>query len=226
MAALGPIAAPATRLRAPSWLCSVQELFSAYLPLVLMSVLALGTWWLVKNTPLPLGPTEAVPKRHEPDYLMQGFDVQRFDAKGALRVRVSGREMRHYPDTDTLEIDDVLVHAIGKEGSVMIAKALRGISNADGSEVQLVGEVRVQRFVRDKEGVLGAAPQVEIQGEFVQAFVALEKLRSHLPVRITYPGGEMRAQTLDYDNLKGLLEFSGRTRMQMSSRPNNARPGL
>jgi len=28
------------------------ELLSSYLPLLLMGVLAMGTWWLVKNTPL------------------------------------------------------------------------------------------------------------------------------------------------------------------------------
>jgi lipopolysaccharide export system protein LptC len=222
---LGPAAPPSAERKAPGWLCGIQELLSAYLPMLLMALLAAGTWWLVKNTPLPLGPTEAVPKRHEPDYVMQGFDVQRFDAKGELRVRVAGREARHYPDSDTLEIDDVLVHSIDLNGNIMIAKALRGLSNADGSEVQLLGEVRVQRFLRDKDGLLGAAPQVEIQGEFVHAFVTLEKLRSNKPVRVSYPGGELRAQSLDYDNLKGLVELGGRSRMQMSSRPSNQRPG-
>ncbi len=207
---------PFARQRAPGWLYGVQELLSAYLPMLLMSVLALGTWWLVKNTPVPLSPTQDAPKRHEPDYQMQGFDVQRFDAKGALRVRVSGREMRHYPDTNTLEIDDVRVHATGADGAVLIAKAARGVSNADGSEVQLLGAARVQRFVRDASGLLASAPQVDIQGEFVQVFVALERLRSDRPVRVSYPGGELHAQSLDYDNLKGLLEVTGRSRLQLS----------
>lgn len=217
-------ALPCARQGAPSWLCGVQELLSAYLPLVLMTLLALGTWWLVKNTPLPSGPTESVPQRHEPDYQMQGFDVQRFDAKGMLRARISGREMRHYPDTDTLEIDDVLVHSTNLGGDILIAKAARGVSNADGSEVQLQGDARVQRFVRDQQGLLNATPQVDIQGEFVQVFIALERLRSNRPVRISYPGGELQAQSLDYDNLKGLLEVSGRSRMRMSSHPSGARP--
>jgi len=218
------VSLPCARQRAPGWLCGVQELFSAYLPMLLMSVLALGTWWLVKNTPSPVNPTEEVPKRHEPDYQMQGFDVQRFDAKGALRVRVSGREMRHYPDTNTLEIDDVVVHSTSADGAVLTAKAARGLSNADGSEVQLLGAARVQRFVPNEKGLLSSAPQVDIQGEFVQVFVALERLRSDQPVRISYPGGELHAQSLDYDNLKGLLEVSGRSRMQMSPQRSGRRP--
>jgi hypothetical protein len=33
----------------------LRELLGAYLPLLLMALLALGTWWLVKNTPRPSG---------------------------------------------------------------------------------------------------------------------------------------------------------------------------
>ena len=215
---------PCARQRAPSWLCGVQELFSAYLPLVLMGILALGTWWLVKNTPLPQGPTEPVPLRHEPDYQMQQFDVQRFDADGSLRMRISGNEMRHYPDTDTLEIDAVLLHSTNADGAILIAKAERGISNADGSELQLQGGARVQRFVRDPQGVMVAAPQVDIQGEFVQIFVARERLSSNQPVLISYPGGTVRADSLDYDNLKGVLNINGRSHLRVSSQPSGARP--
>lgn len=207
---------PCARQSAPSWLCGVQELLSAYLPMVLMSILALGTWWLVKNTPLPLGPTELLPKRHEPDYQMQRFDVQRFDAKGLLRMRISGRELRHYPDTDTLEIDDVQVRATSQSGALVIAKAERGVSNADGSEVQLLGNAHVQRFVADAQGGLDTEPQVQIEGEFVQVFVALERIRSSRPVRVSYPGGELRASAIDYDNLKGTLEVNGRSHMRLS----------
>ena len=44
---------------------------SAYLPLLLMALLALGTWWLVRNTPTVPQPKPALPPRHEPDYTMQ-----------------------------------------------------------------------------------------------------------------------------------------------------------
>jgi lipopolysaccharide export system protein LptC len=210
---------PCARQSAPPWLCGVQELLSAYLPMVLMSILALGTWWLVKNTPLPPGPTEAVPKRHEPDYQMQGFDVQRFDAKGLLRVSISGRELRHYPDTDTLEIDDVQVRATNQNGALVIATAERGVSNGDGSEVQLLGNAKVQRFAADAQGRTDTAAQVQIEGEFVQVFVALERIRSSRPVRVSYPGGELQASAIDYDNLKGMLEVSGRTHLRLSPTP-------
>ncbi|MDY0106413.1 MAG: LPS export ABC transporter periplasmic protein LptC, partial [Giesbergeria sp.] len=42
--------------------------FSLYLPVLLMGLLALGTWWLVRNAPQVQVPRPASAPRHEPDY--------------------------------------------------------------------------------------------------------------------------------------------------------------
>lgn len=218
MVSLAPPPAPAQR-RAPSnWLWSLQALLSAYLPLLLMAFLAAGSWWLVKNTPTADGPTEPAPPRHQPDYRMQGFELQRFDGEGALRFRIEGREMRHYPDTDTVEIDGVRLRGLGRDGALTEASALRALSNADGSELQLLGEVRVRRFEPGAGGVLATVPQLQIDGEFLHAFLNQELLRSHLPVLLRYAGGELKAQGIEYDHLKGQLRLTGHSSARFDAR--------
>ena len=102
---------------------------SSYLPVLLMALLALGSWWLVKNTPL-LEPGRApVPPRHEPDYTMARFMVQRFAPEGPLRTQIEGDELRHYPDTDTFEIDNPRIRGIAPDGRVTIASAKRWTMN-------------------------------------------------------------------------------------------------
>jgi len=101
----------------------------------------------------------------------------------------------------------VRLQAYGENGSRTEAQARRALSNSDGSEIQLLGEVQVQRY--PAKSAAGALPDLQVQGEFLHAFVNTEKLRSHLPVRIATRGGEMRAQNFEYDNLKGLLSFNG-----------------
>jgi len=193
-----------TRLQQP-WTWRLQSLLSAYLPLLLMAFLASGTWWLVKNTPMADAPTEAVAPRHEPDYRMNGFELQRFSPDGTLRVRLQGSEMRHYPDTDTLEIDGVEVRVFRPDGVTTRATALHALASGNGSEIQLTGEVHVRRVDA------GGGVSLEMNGEFLHAFVNTEKLRSHLPMQIRTPGGEIQAQSFDFDNLSGKLSFSGRT---------------
>ena len=64
-----------------------MEKLSLYLPVLLMGLLALGTWWLVRNAPKPIavGPERAV--MHEPDYYMKDFSIKSFDVTGRLKSR-------------------------------------------------------------------------------------------------------------------------------------------
>ncbi|WP_083748773.1 LPS export ABC transporter periplasmic protein LptC [Pelomonas sp. KK5] len=214
-----PPAAARARVPVP-WLWRLQSLLSAYLPLLLMAALAGGTWWLVKNTPSAEDQAEAPPPRHEPDYRMNDFSLERVGANGLLRGRIEGRELRHYPDTDTLEIDEVRLRAIGTDGSLTLATARRGVSNSDGSDMQLYGDVLVQRFLVDASGAPLPTPQLVVRGEFLQALSNSEQLRSHLPVTIDYGGAHLQAQTFLYDHLHALLNYSGRTTGRFDVGPN------
>ncbi|MEP6877178.1 MAG: LPS export ABC transporter periplasmic protein LptC [Burkholderiales bacterium] len=190
-------------LRAP-WAWRVLDTASAYLPLLLMAALALGTWWLVKNTPLFEADRSAAPLRHVPDYTMTQFMVQRFAPDGAMRVQIEGDTMRHYPDTDTLEIDNPRIRAFGEDGRITNATARMAIANRDGSEVQLSGGAHVVREATDKN------PAIEFRGEFLHCFQNTERVRSHLPVLVTQGGTEIRADSMAYDNLAGVLDLKGR----------------
>src|SRR5687768_13673540 len=59
-------AEPAVSHAAQPWRWRLFELVSSYLPLLMMALLALGTWWLVKSTPLDDEERVATPPRHEP----------------------------------------------------------------------------------------------------------------------------------------------------------------
>jgi lipopolysaccharide export system protein LptC len=202
-------ARPATVVHGlPSWPVRVRQALSAYLPLVLMLLLALSTWWLVKNSPQPQEPGGPVTLRHVPDYTMQRFAVQRFTREGAQRALLEGEQLRHYPDTDTLEIDDVRIRSVAPDGRVTTATARRAVSNGDGSEVQLLGGARVV-------SALEGEPPIEFEGEFLHAFLDAERVRSHLPVTVRQAGSELRAQGLDYDNLSRTVRLGGRVQARL-----------
>jgi len=193
-----------------------QSLLSNYLPLLLMAVLASGTWWLVKNTPMLDAPGELAAPRHVPDYRMANFEIQRIGADGRLNVQIAGAELRHYPDTDTVEIDNARVRAVGPDGTLAIAEAKRAISNGDGSDMQLMGDVRLRRL---PPGAGEDAPaQLEVRGEFLQALSNSEILRSHLPVTIRQGGSTLNAQNFEYRHLTGQVSFSGKAQGQIPSK--------
>ncbi len=185
------------------WYARWIDLASAYLPLIMMAVLAAGTWWLVRNAPSVEAGRAVEAPRHEADYVMTRFVVQRFAADGMLRTQIEGEALRHYPDNDTLEIDDARIRAIGEGGAVTLASAKHALSNGDGSEVQLLGDARILR------PAMGKQEAVEFRGEFLQAFRNVEQVRSHLPVVVTQGASVVRADGMEYDNLARVVELKG-----------------
>ena len=195
------------RLRQPLGV-RLHDAMSTYLPLLLMVLLALGTWWLVRNTPAGQEAPVARPVRTDPDYTMRGFSLSRFGADGRFAVRIEGDVMRHFPDTDRFEVEGVRIDAVAPDGRTTRASARRALANGDASEVQLLGAARVV-------AELGPGDRVEIEGEFLHAFVRFERLRSHLPVKVRRGEATTDAGGFDYDHLERRLKLDGPVRSSL-----------
>ena len=179
---------------------------SIYLPIILMGVLALGTYWLVRSTPVFTPPQAPRPPSHEPDYFMKKFTVKTFDSAGKLKSEVSGAQAKHFPDTDTLEIEGARIRSFDAQGQLTTITANRALTNADASEVQLIGNALAVR-----EAVAGPkpAPRMEFKGEFLHAFMKAERLKSDQPVVLTRGSDRFVADAMEYDNLKQVIELRG-----------------
>ena len=196
---------------AQPWPVRLREGLSAYLPLLLMTALALATWWLVENSPRPPQAATKQPVPTDPDYTMTTFSLDRFAADGRLKLRIEGDRLRHYPATDRVEIDGVRVRAIAEDGRETLAHAARAIGNGDGSEMQLLGGAEVTSVDA------GGAPVV-MRSEFLHAFLVTERVKTHLPVLIRSAGTDMHAAGMAYDNATRRLDLQGPMRVVLSPR--------
>ena len=180
-----------------------------YLPLILTATPALGTYWLVRNAPRLLEPTAKEAPAHDPDFFMRDFVVKSFQPNGDLRTELFGKEGRHYPDTDTLEVDEVRFRSISDQGLVMHGSANRGLSNGDGTEIQLFDNAIV---IRDAATTPKGAPlpRLEFRGDFLHAFTDTERVKSDKPVILTRGADTFTADSMDYDNLTGVANLKGR----------------
>ena len=183
---------------------------AAYLPVILMGIVALATYLLARNTPVFLPAAAARDATHEPDYFLRDFTVRSFDVNGRLKSEVSGTEGRHYPDTDTLEIDQPTIRSYAKDGRMTVAQAGRAITNADGSEVQLFEQAVVVREAL--QAGVGKAP-ITLRSDFFHIRMNTEEIRTHLPVQLTRGDNDtFSADQMRYDNLARSLELTGRVR--------------
>ena len=217
----GPVdlsfAGPEPVAPAAPWYLRLLDLGSAYLPLIMMAVLAAGTWWLVRNAPTVDVRRAAPAARHDADYVMNRFVVQRFAPDGSLRTQIEGAQLRHFPDNDTLEIDDARIRAVGQNGAVTLATAKHALSNGDGSDVQLLGDAHVTR------PATGQDETIEFRSEFLQAFRNIEQVQSDKPVVVTQGTSVIRAAGMHYDNLSRVIDFTGPTSASFTSAKKAAR---
>ena len=185
--------------------------FLLYLPLCFMGLLALGSYWMVHSTPPPAPAALPVVRGHEPDYFMHGFSIKTFDADGQIRSEIKGDTVRHYPDTQWLEIDGIRIRSLDTRGRLSTASADHGLTNEDGSEVQLLGNALVVReagTAPDQQ----ATPRLQYRGEFLHVFMNSERVQSHKPVDLQRGNDHFSADSMAYDNVEQTLQLTGRVR--------------
>jgi lipopolysaccharide export system protein LptC len=175
-------------------------------------VLALGTYWLVRSTPVFTPPEAPRPPSHEPDYFMKKFTVKTFDRAGKLKSEVSGAEAKHFPDTDTLEIEGARIRSFDAQGQLTTVTANRALTNADASEVQLMGNALAVREAVGGQSGQKPVPRMEFKGEFLHAFMKSETLKSDKPVVLTRGADRFVADAMEFDNLKQVIELRGRVK--------------
>jgi lipopolysaccharide export system protein LptC len=122
-----------------------------------------------------------------------------------VRHELRGKELRQYKDDRTLEVDQPQLLRQAAAGGTQRASAQRAISNADGSDVQLLGQAVVRREAPGK-------PIVEIKSDALFVFQPDELVRSNKPVSIVRGKDEYSGSGMVYRGLQGTFELEGPAR--------------
>ena len=201
------------------WLQAAWDRLTLYLPILLMAFFALGSWWLVRTAPSLITSAPARPVRHDPDYFLNAFSIRTFDAGGQLKNEVFGADARHYPDTDTMEIENVRMRSLDAQGRSTVATAKQALSNRDGSDVQLFGRVHVTREAEaDSRGT--PRPPMEFRSEYLRAQTKPDRLSTHLPVVIEQGRDRLSGSAMSWDHDSAVLELAGRVKGELQPRTN------
>lgn len=215
---LAPLGAGTPRRARQSWVWRVQTWLFNYLPLAVLALGALFTTWLVRQTPLPQGPTETVPLRHVPDYEMRQFELLRYLPDGSQQAWLRGERLRHYPDDDQIEVDQLELRMVDELGRPLLVTAARAQGPAKGERLTLSGAVLVRRFAPGADPAQAQA-DLELRTEQLTALVPERRLHSNVAVEMKAPRLQLQAQGFDYQHQGGLLQFRGPSRTVMQTLP-------
>ena len=206
--------APAKRRSWSRW----WDQLSIYLPVLLMMLLALASYWLLRATPEPEVPRPKRDVTHEPDYFMHRFSVKVFEPGGALKTELYGTEARHHPDTGTLVVDAARIRSFGPQRQLSTATARQITSNDEGTEFLLEGDAAVVRQAsRGAQGEM--LPRIEFHGQLLRVVTQPEHVSSELPVVLIRGLDQITANTLDYQGDTRVADLTGQVKARFAPRP-------
>ncbi len=173
-------------------------------PLLLMLALALLTFWLDRA----VREEQVHPslRRHDPDFIISDFRVTQYDREGRVESTLTGRQMRHFPDDDTTEIDAPVVVQTKPDTPRMTLAADRGALSQDGVDVFLRDNVVVVREAREPN------PEQRITTSFLHIVRGRSLVRTDRDVRIFQPDKELTGRGMEYNNETGEMFLRERVR--------------
>jgi lipopolysaccharide export system protein LptC len=186
---------------------------SIYLPLIVMALLASGSWWLVRSVPALITPEANKPVRQDPDYRLGDFSVKSFNASGRMTRELIGDKAQHYPATEALHIDQVRIYAESDSGAKMNARADKGIATDDGTQVTLISNAYAIKYPQETR------PQIELRGERLVALPDEDRVVSADPVQITRDRDVFTGNTMDFNSNTGEHVLQGRVRGTLAPKP-------
>lgn len=194
------------------------ERAQATVPLLAVAGLAGFTWWLVQSSPKEGGAQRPAQVSSAPDFELDKARVARFNAQGRIEAVLDGTQMRHYPDTDRLQIDQLVLSARDDKGTGLKASSRLGEADHKAELVTLSGGARVTALpAADQGGGLRNRP-VHFLGEGLRIDTRTRVVSSSDPVLIQQQGSEVHAQTLRYDDQTGITDLGGRVRGHYDAR--------
>jgi lipopolysaccharide export system protein LptC len=113
-------------------------------PIILLTVLAIFTAWINRIVQVPQ-PKQDGSSRHDPDYIMSNFVTSQTDINGSLRYKLAAAEIKHFPDNDTTDLQQLRYTQFTANKPYMQVEGLRGHVSKNGEQVQLLGKVKITR---------------------------------------------------------------------------------
>jgi len=203
------VTAASARALADHWSIRLRDLFSTYLPLLLMLFLAGATWWLVRLTPVPGAARAPEASSQTPDYILNDVELIRYRGDGSLLARIRSRELRHYPVGDRLELDEAQVVADHPEGDLN-AQAKRADVSEEGRRIRLEGDVTLRREASNTQ------PAFTVRTAVLEIDLESGRAWTDQPVQWEQEGAQLSAAGFQYEQARSWLQLKGPVRAHMA----------
>ena len=146
--------------------------------------------------------------RHDPDGIMDNFSATTMSEEGAPRMLLAAKQMRHYPDHDTTELEMPRMTMLSPERPTVYMSGMTGSVSSRGDEVVLRDKVNVRRDAQ------GAQSAMTLRTEYLRVLPNREYADTDRAVVIAEANTTVRAVGLEMDNKARTLKLLSHVRSE------------
>jgi lipopolysaccharide export system protein LptC len=165
---------------------------------------AFGSFWLLQAVTESGQGARLGARGNEPDYIIDNFSFVRMSETGQPRYMVSGKRLTHRPIDDVSEIDKPVVHSLATAHPRMTMYANRARVLHEPNQVDLYGNVDVQRPATPNSKPL------RIRTEALTVLPDEEIMKTDQPIEMTLGEARVRGTGMLANNATQQLHLAKR----------------
>jgi lipopolysaccharide export system protein LptC len=147
-------------------------------------------------------------QRHDPDGIMDNFSATKMDAQGVPKFLLTAKQMRHYPDHDTTELEMPNLTMLSIERPVVHMRGQHGTMSSRGDELLLNDEVSVLREASPTQSAM------TVKTPFLRVLPDQDWANTDKLVTITDAATRVRAVGMEMDNKARTLKLLSQVRSE------------
>ena len=187
-----------------------------FLPMFLMALLTLGTYWMVQTSTPNLD--DAKQKRHVPDYIMDKIVVTTLGPEGNTKFRVVGQKLTHYEDDASSEIDLPIARRFHETKPAITVRSDKGFMDGDMTILQLVGNATLTRPAQPATATQAGTARMFMSSSRFTVLMNEDIVKTNQPVNLEQGLSIMTSQEgAIFDNVHQKLTMIGQVKGRIES---------
>lgn len=178
-----------------------------WLPLLPLLALLAFVYWLNQQIQHEVAAT-VNHQRHDPDVIMDNFSSTKMDQHGVPRFLLSAKQLRHYPDDDSTELELPHLTMLTVERPAVRMVAMRGDISSRGDEVIFHDDVSVVREAR------GDQAELTLRTQYLRVLPGQDLADTDKAVTIVDANNTVHAIGLEMDNKARTLKLLRQVRSE------------
>jgi len=185
----------------------MKGLPAIWFALIVLALLAALTLWIDRIVQPP-SPKRDGSTRHDPDYIVTNFRINRTDIDGNPAYDLSGTDMRHYPDNDTTDVLKPIFHQFSLTKPTTQVTGERGQISPNGENVYFMDNVKLVRAATPQKG------ELTLLTSFLHAMPDQGILKTDKPVTILQaPRTVIHATGMELDKKERTIKLFNRVKV-------------